>query len=132
LIGPLLTFSSRFGPHKLARIIGACLEYRSSFTDSVPTQEIASKRSRLNSYGFLDRSHAASEYAGSSSAESDRTIVASKPSPPRALRPASTTNLLTPLPEIITDPPERSLVLLVEDNPVNMKASVILSLDFNC
>jgi hypothetical protein len=126
----LLTYNPRFGPHKLARIVGACLEYRSSFTDSVPTPAIDSKRARSNSYGFLDRSHPASEYAGSSSAGSDRTIVASTPSPLRALQPASTTNLLSPLPEIVTDPPERSLVLLVEDNPVNMKAIIVLSL--NC
>jgi hypothetical protein len=113
------------------------MEYRSSFTDSVPTAA-ASKRPRSNSYGFLNRSQTLPDYAHSSSNESDRTIVPMRESQitlhipgtgiqdsSRLLRPQSITSLYGTPPEYINEPhPQRNLVLLVEDNPVNMKASI--------
>jgi hypothetical protein len=121
-------FVFSFGPHKFARILGVCLEYRSSFTDSAETPAVPSKRARSNSYGFLD-SPQMSSAATDSSPGSEHTVIPPKspqlplrmPAPSLTFRQESRTSQRSTPPEPVNDLPGRSVVLLVEDNPVNMK-----------
>jgi len=113
----------RVGPHKLARILGLCLEYRSSITGSLESP--ITPRVRTSSYGF---SPSPDLSQGTEQNVPDNTGKSNDSPGNYQLDVPTTAETMTrdlaqsppgdPVPVLIKP---RSIVLLVEDNPVNMK-----------
>lgn len=114
----------RVGPYKLARILGLCLEHRSSVTGSPDSP--MTPRQRAASYGFspsADLSQETEQDVSRNVGQSNELREQSQLDVPTRsetmTRELSNTTTSPPTTPLLIKP--RSIVLLVEDNSVNMK-----------
>lgn len=123
------------GPYKLARALGLCLEYRSSFSEACSTPSTQPMVSRSQPYGFSEVSPIRCEVSDPISGPmdppncSDRTVIAK----PFSRKQTSELNILARSESesnredtleqtgFADAPVARSIVLIVEDNPINLK-----------
>ncbi|CAG8978942.1 hypothetical protein HYALB_00013333 [Hymenoscyphus albidus] len=129
--------SQPVGPYKLARIIGLCLEYQSSFSDTTATPSTRPKFNRAHSYGFSQVLVGRTQVDDVTSPamdtpDSDRTMVARQLSPKQTGETQISSYLKVESDESGTPrrtdsadvPMPKSMALLVEDNPINLKILV--------
>lgn len=139
----LFYLSQPFGPHKFGRILGLCLEYRSAFPDTEKEVDQATSPNvdiilpDINTPGTHEKENG---NMFSASLKSPQHVSSPRPglsrsssyfAPSRMDRGANRQAFVsgTPAPQspaVISVREPRSVVLLVEDNAINMKVSLVI------